>query len=248
VESRARQQSPPPAVYVELKDGSNVFPLYLYPTDDLAGRAEAKDTPGGRRPNIAPNFIEEIGTRLGLSFVPDRTGDLKKTFGPEDILRYMYAIFYSLTYRSRYFEFLRSDFPRLPLTSDVKLFRTLCTLGTHLIDLHLFQATGKRLPSFPVKGDGMVEKAIYIEPKREQPGRVWINETQYFENVLQEIWDQRIGGYQVCEKWLKDRKGRTLNYEDVQHYQRIVAAIGETISLMVEIDSTIEKHGGWPLK
>jgi len=80
------------------------------------------------------------------------------------------------------------------------------------------------------------------------PGRVWINKTQYFDGVPQEVWEFHIGGYQVCHKWLKDRKGRTLTYDDIQHYGRVVAALGETIRLMEQIDEVIEEHGGFPLK
>ncbi len=79
-------------------------------------------------------------------------------------------------------------------------------------------------------------------------GRVWINATQYFEGVAPEVWEFHIGGYQVCEKWLKDRKGRTLTYDDLTHYQQTVAALAETIRLMAAIDETIEDHGGWPLE
>jgi hypothetical protein len=61
------------------------------------------------------------------------------------------------------------------------------------------------------------------------------------------VWEFHVGGYQVCEKWLKDRKGRTLTYEDLAHYQQTVAALAETIHLMAAIDETIEDHGGWPL-
>jgi predicted helicase len=183
-----------------------------------------------------------------LKFVFKGCGDLKKTFGPEDVFHYIYAVFHSPTYRERYTEFLGIDFPRPPLTSNVKLFHSLCGFGARLVDLHLMRKTEKKTPSFSVKDDGEVGKIVYTEPKRGQPGRVWINKTQYFEDVPQEVWDFHVGGYQVSEKWLKDRKGRSLTYEDIQHYRHIVAAIDETIILMAEIDSTIEKHGGWPLK
>ena len=84
-------------------------------------------------------------------------------------------------------------------------------------------------------------------PSAAHPGRVWINDTQYFEGVPPDVWDAHIGGYQVCEKWLKDRKGRTLTYDDLDHYQATVAALAETLTLMDTIDTTIEDHGGWPI-
>jgi Type ISP C-terminal specificity domain len=93
----------------------------------------------------------------------------------------------------------------------------------------------------------IVDKVIYSEPTEQELGKVWINKTQYFEGVSQEVWDFYIGGYQVCDKWLKDRKGRTLSYEDLMHYKNIIAAISETIDLMEKIDKTIEKYSGFPI-
>jgi predicted helicase len=153
----------------------------------------------------------------------------------------MYAIFHSPTYRVRYADFLKIDFPRLPLTSNADLFRELCRLGERLIGLHLMEKFGKAMPKYPVKGNDVVEKIEYLEP-RDQPeqGRVYINKGQYFEGVPSEVWNFHVGGYQVCQKWLKDRKGRTLTFEDIQHYQRVVAALGGTIELMELIDMAIE--------
>jgi len=118
---------------VEIKDGSTVFPLYLYPQDDnLLDAAEE-----GRRPNLSPEFVNELSEKLGLSFVPDGTGDLADTFGPEDVFHYAYAVFHSPTYRSRYAEFLKRDFPRLPPTSERGLFAALAGKGAELVGLHL---------------------------------------------------------------------------------------------------------------
>jgi predicted helicase len=243
--------SPAPAVYVELKDGSNIFPLYLYPTakGSLFDIDEPTDTPGGRRPNLAPEFIADFSKRLQMDFIADGKGDRVKTFGPEDVFDYMYAVFHSPTYRTRYAEFLKIDFPRLPLTSNTELFRTLCALGSELVGLHLMEQHAPPVARFPVKGDNIVETVRYTEPGQQgaDEGRVWINKEQYFENVPPEVWNFHVGGYQVCQKWLKDRKGRTLTYGDLAHYQHIVAALAETIRLMAAIDATIEDHGGWPL-
>jgi hypothetical protein len=108
---------------------------------------------------------------------------------------------------------------------------------------------GKTVPKYPVKGNGMVEKIEYLEPRNKpEQGRVYINKEKYFEGVPSEVWNFHVGGYQVCHKWLKDRKGRTLTFEDIQHYQRVVAALGETIELMQQIDEAIEEHGGWPIE
>ncbi len=105
------------------------------------------------------------------------------------------------------------------------------------------------MPKYPAKGNDMVEQLEYLEP-RDQPeqGRVYINKEQYFKGVQLEVWNFHVGGYQVCQKWLKDRKGRNLMFEDIQHYQLVVAALGETIELMEQIDVAIIEHGGWPIE
>ena len=191
------------------------------------------------------SVIDDLSARLQLDFVPDGCGDLRKTFGPEDVFHYAYAVFHSLTYRSRYAEFLKIDFPRLPLTRDVALFRSLCALGKELVALHLMEHLPKLETSYPVAGDNMVDNVRYTEPREGVPGRVWINQTQYFDNVPPEVWGYHIGGYQVCQKWLKDRKGRQLSYDDLTHYRGIIAALARTIELQTAIDEAI---GEWPLK
>lgn len=233
--------SPTPAVFVELKDGSSVFPLYLYPASDQSGTALCK-------PNLANKITTSLAGRLRAEFNAGGHGKKETTFGPEDVFDYIYAVLHSPTYRKRYAEFLKSDFPRIPLTSNRDLFWALCAKGEELVALHLMKKFGPLAVGFPVKGDGKVEKVRYTEPDKKTPGRVWINKTQYFESVPPEIWEFHIGGYQVCEKWLKDRKGRTLNYEDIRNYERIVASLSETIHLMGEIDAAIEAHGGWPIR
>lgn len=231
-------------------DVNYLFPLYLYPDSEkfsLFDSDEITDAPGGRRPNIAPEFIADFGQRLQMTFIPDGKGDCVETFGPEDVFDYMYAVFHSPTYRSRYAEFLKIDFPRLPLTSDPELFRSLCALGSELVGLHLMEQLAPPVASFPVKGDNIVETVRYTEPGQgAHEGRVWINKEQYFENVPPEVWALHVGGYPVCQKWLKDRKGRKLAFDDLAHYRRIIAALSETIRLMSEIDAAIEDHGGFP--
>ena len=234
--------APTPAVFVEVKDGSTVFPLYLYPNGELP--PTLFDHGDGRRPNLADEFIKDLEQHLRLNFAPDGKGDLKKTCGPEDVFDYLYAVFHSPTYRARYAELLKVDFPRLPLTSDVKLFRALCRLGAELVGLHLMEKHAKPVTSYPQLGDNTVEQVRYDE----QEQRVWINKEQYFEGVPPEVWEFHVGGYQVCQKWLKDRKGRQLTYDDLTHYHRVVSALAETMRLMNEIDETINAHGGWPIR
>ena len=136
------------------------------------------------------------------------------------------------------------DFPHLPLTSKRDLFFRLAALGGDLVALHLMESPklNDLITEFPVKGTDTVEKIQYYDKDE----RVWINPTQYFGGVPMAIWNFHIGGYQVCEKWLKDRKGRKLTYEDTRHYQRIVVALNETIRNMTEIDEVIRQHGDWP--
>jgi len=222
-----------------------VFPLYLYPdpNDKQLFELEGEWPPGkdGRTPNLSKAFVNDFAGRLGLTFVPDGAGDLTATFGPEDVFHYAYAVFHSPTYRERYAEFLKLDFPRLPLTSDVELFRSLCGKGQALVDFHLLKDIGLRdLITTYSAGNSVVEKGY----PRYDNGRVYINKTQYFEGIAEDVWEFQIGGYQVLDKWLKDRRGRTLSGEDGLHYQKIVVALTNTIRLMDDIDDLIPE---WPL-
>ncbi len=239
-----------------------VFPLYLYPNPEKDGELFANGT--DRHVNLNPDFLKELGERLRMAFVPDGKGDLKKTFGPEDVFHYIYAVFHSPTYRDRYSEFLKSDFPRVPLTGDRKLFRSLCSRGKDLVAFHLLESPkcSGFITRYPVPGNNLVAKGHprYLAPGEPKPGtrkplkkaRVYISpdaprsgtKGQYFEGVPSEVWDFQIGGYQVCEKWLKDRRGRNLSYDDLTHYQKLVVALKETIRLMEEIDGAIPD---WPI-
>jgi predicted helicase len=226
------------------KEGNYVFPLYLYPEMAL----------DGRHSNLSPTFITTFSAILKMRFISDGKGDLRppkgaqQTFGPEDIFNYMYAVFHSPTYRERYAEFLKIDFPCLPLTSNANLFRELCSLGDKLVGLHLMEKFAKIITSYPALGNDIVEKVDYtVSADTSEQNRVWINRMQYIEGVPTEVWDFHIGGYQVCQKWLKDRKGCQLSFNDINHYQRIVAALAETITLMGKIDEVIDSHGGWPM-
>lgn len=231
-------KSPVEKIFLSPKTSNNafVFPLYLYPAE---GKMPLFT---GRRPNLKPEFIKAVSDKLGLTFVEDGRGDLEQTFGPEDIFNYAYAVFHSPAYRSRYAEFLKIDFPRLPLTSDKELFRALAAKGTELVSLHLMEspALDKPITRYPVTGSNVVEKASYDDNNQ----RVYINKTQYFEGVPPEVWYFHIGGYQVCQKWLKDRKGRMLTHDDSTHYQKVIVALKETMRLMAEIDELIPE---WPV-
>ena len=189
--------------------------------------------------------MKTFPARWAWPLVPEGQGDLETTFGPEDVFSYAYAVFHSPTYRQRYSEFLKGDFPRLPLTGNKALFTALVGLGAELVSLHLMESPRLEtfITRFPVSGSQVVEGVRYEDSAR----RVYINSEQYFEGIPPEVWAFTIGGYQVCHKWLKDRKGRTLTFEDLHHYQKIVVALAETIRLMGEIDAAIDAHGGWPI-
>ena len=261
---------PTPAAFVEIKDNCNLFPLYVY-TDSNRRRANMSkefvvgmekttglklsrksetvslaSTPIPILPPILGMFSEFHGVfNADLALSEDITPVDMETFTPEEIFHYAYAIFHSPTYCERYAEFLKIDFPRLPLTSDVPLFRALAALGEQLTALHLMERVGPNPAGFPVTGSNSVDAAPRYD---EITKRVYISKAQYFAPVPPEVWEFHIGGYKVCHKWLKDRKGRTLTDDDITHYGKIVAALGETIRLMGEIDAVIEEHGGWPLK
>jgi len=235
---------------VSLKEVNYIFPLYLQGTQKkksdwgkLVTMAlfEPSADYQTRRPNLSPAFLKALAEKLKLP--QTQPHDLPKGITPEDIFHYAYAVFHSPTYRTRYAEFLKIDFPRLPLTSDLKLFRALAKKGEELVALHLMES--KRLnhflTTFPMKGSNEVEKVHYTDKDK----RVWINAQQFFGSVPKAVWEFQIGGYQVCEKWLKDRKRRKLTYQDIEHYQKIVVALSETIRLMKEIDAAIPT---WPIE
>ncbi|MBT9143513.1 MAG: hypothetical protein DDT32_01774 [Syntrophomonadaceae bacterium] len=226
---------------VTVYDRSFVFPLYLYPAEQEI--ASGLYQPEERRPNLNPEFIKVFSEKLNLKFIEGGKGDLEETFGPEDIFNYAYAIFHSPTYRSRYAEFLKIDFPRFPLTSDRELFKVLAAKGAELVALHLMESPkfNSLITRYPIVGPNQVGTVRYDETNQ----RVYINKSQYFEGVSPQVWNFHIGGYQVCQKWLKDRKGRTLTYDERVHYQRVVIALKETIRLMEEIDQLIPN---WPIE
>ncbi|MBD2139378.1 DNA methyltransferase, partial [Anabaena sp. FACHB-1237] len=227
------------------RGGINIFPIYLYPTDSpTLFDSTPTDTPGGRKPNLSSEFIKQLSKKLDLEFVGDGKGDQNTTFGPEDIFNYIYAVFHSPNYRQRYAEFLKIDFPRFPLTSNAVLFWELVIKGDILVKYHLMQETGTEISTYPIAGSDIVEQVKYHENHQQ----IWINSEQYFDQVSPQIWNFYIGGYQVCQKWLKDRKGRQLNFDDISHYQNIISIISETMKIMADIDKIIDEYGGFPLE
>jgi len=207
----------------------------------------------------------EVGRPQGGS---KTRGTMMSRVNPEDLFCYAYAVFHSPTYRQRYAEFLKIDFPRLPLTSDAKLFFKLADLGEELARLHLMRSPKlvNFITGFPHSGSNEVEKVMFrhCEPEAKQSGdchvapcgaprndrnvvigNIWFNKDQCFSGVEEADWNFHIGGYQVLNKWLKDRKDRTLSFDDIEHYQKIIVAIHETRRLMAEIDAAIPD---WPME
>ena len=212
-------------------------PLYLYP-DPNTEQSEL----GGherRKPNLAPDIVKTIAERLGLRFTPEAEDDAD-TFAPIDLLDYIYAVLHSPAYRERYKEFLKIDFPRVPYPSEKKQFRRLVKLGGELRALHLMESPtlDNLITGYNQPGDHKVDKPLYqITDHKNRLGAVHINQTQHFSDVSETAWNFYIGGYQPAQKWLKDRKGRTLTSDDIGHYQKIIVALTETARLMREIDT-----------
>lgn len=180
---------------------------------------------------IAPLYVYyPDGTKVA-NFNPD---ELKKFTGkigsqtPEDIFDYIYAVLYSPSYREKYKEFLKIGFPIIPI-ADIDTFNRLVPLGRRLRELHLMHADSASDVHFPNAGTNIVEKPYF------ENNKVWINDDQFFDNVSELAWKYYIGGYQPAQKWLKERKGRTLSYDDIEHYRKIITILEETDRIMNEI-------------
>jgi predicted helicase len=206
-------------------------PLYLHPDTNNSQKSIFENSQ--IEPNVSQAFFDAIQEKLG--YIPT----------PEAIFYYIYAIFHSPTYRQRYAEFLKGDFPRVPLTGNDQLFKDLGIKGQALVDLHLMKSKklNKLITKMAGNGDNAVTEVTYKLTEQ----RVYINKARYFEGIPLDVWASKIGGYQVLDKWLKDRKKakRTLSFDDVLHYQKVVVALKETMQLMQEIDQLIP---GFPIE
>ena len=210
-------------------ESAHVFPLYIYENPD------APDLLTERHLNLSRAFLKALAERLELP--QTAPSGLPQGVSPEEILAYLYAVLYSPAYRERYYDFLKYGFPRIPLPPDVEHFRKLGELGQELIDWHLLKVGNGVLPRhrFEGEGKGVVSKVRYVN------GSVWINPTQHFTDVPVDVWNYEVGAHQVCEKWLKDRKGSALSHAEVRQYRGILVAVAETLRLMEEIDEIIEE-------
>lgn len=254
------------------RNGSPTLPLFRYDALSL----------GGRRPNIALPFANRVAALTGLAWDdcvegpkqgplagvvaprPSQTalfptrrerGEAGKSFGPRDLFDYIYAVLHSPAYRSRYADYLKSDFARIPLPGSRDLFEALVPLGTELVALHLLDE--KALPELAdpkglrLAGNG--EARVTAKMPTFDSGRVYINPSRWFETVPEHAWNFHIGGYQPAQKWLKDRAakggkkanpGRVLTQEDILHYRRIILSLTRTAEIMPKIDAVVEAHGG----
>jgi type I restriction-modification system DNA methylase subunit len=197
-------------VSLQTKETSYVFPLYLYHAD------------GSKTSNINPNVLNKVVKTIGET-------------SAEEMLQYIYALLHSPKYRYEYKEFLKIDFPRVPLPTDNKKYTLLVSLGKKLQQLHLMENIPNESlnVTFDIKGESKIEKIIHDKNK------VWVNEAQCFAHVSKEAWEFFVGGYQPAQKWLKDRKGCALSYEDVTHYRKIIYVLEQTIEIMKQIDMHI---------
>ncbi len=213
-------------------DNCYVFPLYIYTSKEKKGLFHSEgDT---KELNIKLDILELLSKAY------------KKEIAAEEILNYIYAVLYSETYRTKYDDFLKIDFPKIPFTVSYSLFKKMSVYGNKLVDFHVLKSSelDRPLAKFQGKGESRVEKLIFDEKMKQ----VYINKTQFFEGVSQDVWCYQIGGYQVCDKWLKDRKDRILSIEEIQTYCRIVTAIQKTIEIQKSIDEIYEDVEGAIIK
>ncbi|MCB1604289.1 MAG: N-6 DNA methylase [Xanthomonadales bacterium] len=242
-----------------------IFPLYLYPETE---KQQSLDSQTKRIPNLNSEIVKTISSKINLEFLPEEpqpgnlcmaqnpevTHEFRTYFTPLNLLDYIYAVLHSPSYREKYKEFLKIDFPRVPYPKDTETFWKLVELGSQIRQIHLLESpvVEQNITSYPVDSNHeitrkMTKTSIGFEADKSNPkiGKVWINDEQYFDNVPLVAWNFYIGGYQPAQKWLKDRKQykdklqedkRGLTYDEICHYQKIIVALTETDRLMKEID------------
>jgi predicted helicase len=226
-------------VSLQTKETGYAFPLYLYP--EIDGQQTIEDSTE-RKPNLNQEIVNEIAKKIGLLFTNEKEVT-ENTFAPIDILDYIYAVLHSPSYREKYKEFLKIDFPRVPYPKEKNTFWQLVKLGGEIRQIHLLESAKVEnyITTYPKDGDNIIttkvaKKDWELFDEEKGLGRIWINDEQYFDNIPLTAWEFYIGGYQPAQKWLKDRKERTLEFDDILHYQKIIVALSETDRLMIEID------------
>ena len=198
------------------------IPLYHYPSLDKKHMFEEKTEIREKMPNIKPEIFDLL------------RGYYNKDVSPEEILYYIYGVLYSNIYRDKYKEFLKIDFPRVPFTKDYEIFKEIVEFGKELIELHLLKSEklNNSISKFEGEGNNLVKFVKYDENEK----KVYINDEQYFTNIDRDVWEYMIGGYQVLNKWLKDRKERYLSLDEILTYTKIVTSLKHTIDIQKQID------------
>ncbi|WP_028871409.1 type ISP restriction/modification enzyme [Psychroserpens burtonensis] len=216
------------------------LPLYI---DNEINQQQTLINAPERIPNLNSEIVNEIAEKLDLTFTNEKELT-KNCFAPIDILDYIYAVLHSPNYRKKYKELLKIDFARIPFPKDKETFLQLVKLGGELRQFHLLETpkVEEYISSYPKSGDNKITRKlskndIGYEPIDNSKGKVWINDEQYFENIPLTAWELYIGGYQPAQKWLKDRRERILEFDEIMHYQKIIVALSETDKLMKEIDN-----------
>lgn len=209
------------------REKTYTFPLYTY--YDECGSTT-------RHPNLDMEIVGKIAEKIGLQFEEEKSGNIE-AFCPMDLLDYIYGILHSPSYREQFKEFLKVDFPCIPYPTDANEFRRVAEIGGELRRVHLMEASLPLVTEFNIKGAPIVEAIKVTDGNDDSLCKVWINDEQYFDNVPRVAWEFYIGGYQPAQKWLKDRKGMTLDFEHIMHYQYIVSALCKTHELMNKIDN-----------
>ncbi len=239
------------------RGGGMTFPLYLYPTPSALDPTPAR-VPNLDRA-LVEDFARRIGLAYApdaaafsdvitssdyIASEPNNSLQARYSVAPEDLLRYIYAVLHHPGYRERYKEFLKIDFPRIPYPADAAAFWALAAIGKELVSLHLLEhpalddtrhrylgrgenEVAKGYPQFASPASNSLEASHSVDS-----GKVYINDTQYFDAVPAAVWNFYIGGYQPAQKWLKDRRGRALSYDDIRHYLRVLVALAETERFM----------------
>lgn len=222
------------AIFLSGTTASNAMnlPLYLYPEEGTLDQTV--------RINFDPKLLAQIRKAAGLTgalTAPDGTAAFRRATGdarPDEVkvFDYIYGVLHCPAYRETYAAFLKTGFPRVPFPPSPEVFAAVSAKGEALRRLHLMEdaAIGETPYAFQGDGDSIVDKPHF------EDGRVWINASQYFDNVPAVAWDFPIGGYQPAQKWLKDRKGRILSWDDIRHYQKIIKILAETDRIMREIE------------
>lgn len=240
------------AIFLSGTTASNAMnlPLYLHPDPNNPVYTDTGHLDESIRLNFDPALYARIRKAAGLTGpapapAADGTDAFRRATGenrPDEVkvFDYIYGVLHCPAYRARYAQFLKTDFPRVPLPPSPDLFRAISTQGEALRRLHLMEPAAIGETPFPFTGDGDNEVTAPRFEADGETGRVWINATQAFENIPAIAWTFPIGGYQPAQKWLKDRRGKKMSWQDIGHYQRIIKVLTETARIMDEINLALD--------